>query len=65
MLEVDESVLLAWRRLAWAGQKANHTYAQPDGLLAATALVHGLGVATRNTADFARAGVALLDPWAA
>lgn len=63
VLEVDENVLLAWRRLAWAGQKANYTYAQPDGLLAATALEHGLGVVTRNTADFARAGVALLDPW--
>lgn len=65
VLEVDETVLLAWRRLAWAGQKADGTYAQPDGLLAATAPVHDLGVVTRNTADFARAGVALLDPWAA
>lgn len=64
VLEVDENVLLAWRRLAWAGQKARYTDAQPDGLLAATASVHGLGVVTRNTADFARAGVALLDPWA-
>jgi toxin FitB len=63
VLEVDEAVLLAWRRLAWAGQKAGYTYAQPDALLAATAMVHELGVVTRNTADFARAGVALCNPW--
>ncbi len=65
IIEVDEPVLLAWRQLAWAGQKANYTYAQPDALIAATALVHDLGVATRNLADFQRAGLRLLDPWAA
>ena len=36
-----------------------------DGLIAATALVHGLTVATRNTADFAPTGVAVLNPWVA
>ena len=34
-----------------------------DALIAATALVHGLTVATRNTADFAPTGVALINPW--
>ncbi len=33
-------------------------------LIAATAIVHGLTVATRNVADFAPTGVALVDPWA-
>jgi predicted nucleic acid-binding protein len=61
--EVDERVLLRWRRLVWDRQKANYTYAQPDALLAATALVHELGVVTRNDGDFARAGVRLLHPW--
>lgn len=63
VLDVDETVLLAWRRLAWTGQKAGYTYAQPDALLAATALVHGLGIVTRNTSDFERAGMPLLNPW--
>ena len=32
-------------------------------LIAATALVHGMTVVTRNTAHFQRTGVALLNPW--
>lgn len=34
-----------------------------DALIAATALVHGLRVATRNVADFERMGVGVLNPW--
>lgn len=34
-----------------------------DGLIAATALVHGLTVVTRNTHDFEPTGVALINPW--
>lgn len=34
-----------------------------DGLMAATAKVHGLTLVTRNTADVARTGVAVLDPF--
>jgi len=34
-----------------------------DALIAATALVHGLTVATRNVADFERTGVGVLNPW--
>lgn len=34
-----------------------------DGLIAATALVHGLTVVTRNVADFEPTGVAVLNPW--
>lgn len=36
-----------------------------DALIAATALVHGLSVATRNVADFERTGVGVLNPWEA
>jgi predicted nucleic acid-binding protein len=35
-----------------------------DGLLAATAKVHGLTFVTRNVADIATTGVSLLDPFA-
>jgi len=34
-----------------------------DALIAATALVHGLTVATRNVDDFERTGVSVVDPW--
>ena len=34
-----------------------------DAMIAATALVHGMTVVTRNTADFIATGVALLNPW--
>jgi hypothetical protein len=34
-----------------------------DGLIAATALVHGMTVVTRNVADFEPAGVPTLNPW--
>lgn len=35
-----------------------------DAMIAATALVHGMTVVTRNVADFAGASVPVLDPWA-
>jgi toxin FitB len=35
-----------------------------DGLIAATALVHGMIVITRNVADFEPTGVPIFNPWA-
>ena len=37
--------------------------AERDVLIAATAMVHGLTVVTRNVADFEPTGVAALNPW--
>ena len=35
-----------------------------DALIAATALVHGMTLVTRNIADFEKTGVSLVNPWA-
>lgn len=58
VLAVDKAVALQCARLQVPDRMADG-----DALIAATALVHGLIVVTRNTADFAAAGVGLLDPW--
>jgi len=36
---------------------------EADAIIAATALVHGLAVVTRNIQDFQGTGVVLVDPW--
>lgn len=38
-------------------------FSERDGWIAATALVHNLTIITRNTKDFARSGVAIINPW--
>jgi len=40
-------------------------HAERDAMIAATALVHGMTVVTRNIADFRATGAPLLNPWAA
>jgi len=37
--------------------------AERDALIAATALVHGMTVVTRNSADFESTGARILNPW--
>jgi predicted nucleic acid-binding protein len=46
-----------------AGLHVPNSRADRDALIAATALVHGLTVVTRNIADFEPTGVALINPW--
>jgi toxin FitB len=63
ILAIAEDIMLRWLLLVEEGRKTGYTYSQPDLIIAATALHHDLTVATRNTSDFTRAGVSLLDPW--
>jgi hypothetical protein len=62
-LPVSEDVMLKWRLLVEEGRKQGHTYSQPDLIIAATALHYGLTVVSRDTADHARAGAPVLNPW--
>ena len=63
VLPVSEDTMFKWRLLVEEGRKNGHTYSQPDLIIAATALEHGLTVVSRDTADYERARVAVLDPW--
>jgi toxin FitB len=63
VLEVSEDVMFKWRLLVEDGRKVGHTFAQPDLIIAATGLHHGLTVVTRDIGDYARARVPLLNPW--
>jgi predicted nucleic acid-binding protein len=63
VLAITEDIMLKWRLLVEEGRKTGYTFAQPDLLIAATALHHGLTVVSRNTAHFEKANVPVLDPW--
>lgn len=58
VLAVDVAVALECARLHVPNRRAER-----DTLIAATALVHGMTVVTRDVADFESTGVAVLDPW--
>lgn len=58
ILAVDTAVALRCAKLHVPDPRSDR-----DALIAATALVHGLTVVTRNVAAFEATGVALLNPW--
>jgi toxin FitB len=60
VLPVDTAVALACARLHVPDPRAER-----DALIAATALVHGMTIVTRNVADFEPTGVPVLDAWRA
>lgn len=57
-LPVDSAVALRCARLHVPDPRPDR-----DAYIAATALVHGMTVVTRNVADFEPAGVGVLNPW--
>jgi predicted nucleic acid-binding protein len=63
VLAISEDVMLKWRLLVEEGRKAGHTFSQPDLIIAATALHHGLTVVSRDVSDYQRAGAPVLNPW--
>ena len=60
ILPVDASIAQRCARL-----HVSDPCAERDAFIAATALVHGMTVVTRNLADFEATGVPLLNPWVA
>jgi hypothetical protein len=58
ILDIDERIAEEWGRL-----NVPDPLPAIDGLLAATAKVHSLALATRNVADVSRTGVSTIDPF--
>jgi predicted nucleic acid-binding protein len=60
----DAPTGLRWAKLLAELRRSGQSLPIKDSLIAATALVHGFIVVTRNTRDFRKAGVKVLDPFA-
>jgi predicted nucleic acid-binding protein len=64
ILPVDAEAARVWGELTARAQTLGIQIPASDGLIAATALRHGLHVMTRNTRHFAATGALIVDPWA-
>lgn len=63
VLDITEDVLFKWRLLVEEVRRSGHTFSQPDLFIAATALHHGMTVVSRDTREYERTGVPVLNPW--
>lgn len=63
VLPVDTETARIWGELTAAAQGRGKTVSVSDGLIAASAIRHGLHVITRNVNDFRETGAMLLNPW--
>ncbi len=63
ILPIDSAIADRWGWLAAEARRNGTPIPIIDGLLAATALHHGLTLVSRNARDFEQAQVPLLNPW--
>jgi predicted nucleic acid-binding protein len=63
VLQITEDIMLKWRLLVEEGRKQGHTFSQPDLLIAATAIHHGLTIVSRDRSEFEKARVPVMNPW--
>src|SRR5262249_21289822 len=63
ILTVDSETAHLWGNLSARAQESGLVLHPVDGLLAATALRHGLYVMTHNAPHFTITGALVLDPW--
>jgi toxin FitB len=62
-LPISEEIMLKWRLLLESGRRRGHTFSQPDLIIGATALHHGLTIVSRDKSDYENAGVPVFSPW--
>ena len=65
VLPIDEPAALRWAEIAARAEHSGRPGSFADGLIAATALEHGLTLVTRHVTDFEPFGVSLLNLWTA
>ena len=63
VLTVDTAIADRWGVLRAQAQMKGRPLSVVDGLLAATALQHGLTIVSRNVSDFAIVGLSVINPW--
>ena len=63
LLPVTKAITDRWGQITIQAKRKGMTVATADGLIAATAIEHGLTLVTRNVKDFAGIAVPLLNPW--
>lgn len=63
LLPVDVATARMWGRIVGERARKGKAISLADGLLAATAIVHGLVMVTRNKRDFTELDIPILDPW--
>jgi predicted nucleic acid-binding protein len=63
VLPIDATVAVAWGKMQGNAERNGGKLPVIDSLLAATAELNGLTLATRNVVDFERCGARVLNPW--
>jgi predicted nucleic acid-binding protein len=63
VLPVTQAIAESWGVLDAQQQSAGRPLGVTDGMIAASALEHGLTIVTRNVRDFEGLGVTIFNPW--
>jgi predicted nucleic acid-binding protein len=63
VLGVTDIVADKWGEITASAERRGKNLHVVDGLIAATAIVHGMAVVTRNVDDYGSAPVPIVDPW--
>ena len=63
VLDLDTETAHVWASLLAQTRRKGHTMPTADSLVAATAIQHGLAIATRNVAHYRNCGVEVVNPF--